>query len=188
MSATNRGAERKANDFYETPLEAIEALLYSPGVREIMPERVLDPGAGRGAILQVMKKRWTLPRASAIAIENDPNLAVELRTHPFCVVEDDFLTLPAFEDVGVIVCNPPYSLAREFVARGHLRYWRVPQAYLLRLNFLASIKRKDWWQGIKEEPKLRVLSKRPSFTGEGTDATDYAWFCWNWPGGAIEWL
>jgi len=24
-----------------------------------------------------------------------------------------------------------------------------------------------------------VLSKRPSFTGKGTDATDYAWFVWD---------
>jgi hypothetical protein len=24
-----------------------------------------------------------------------------------------------------------------------------------------------------------VLPNRPSFTGKGTDATAYAWFCWN---------
>ena len=26
---------------------------------------------------------------------------------------------------------------------------------------------------------LHVLSKRPSFTGKGTDATDYAWYVWD---------
>ena len=26
---------------------------------------------------------------------------------------------------------------------------------------------------------LFVLSKRPSFTGKGTDATDYAWYVWD---------
>ena len=49
---------------------------------------------------------------------------------------------------------------------------------LLRLNYLGSITRHEWW---KSSPPIaiHVLSKRPSFTGTGTDATDYGWFAWD---------
>ena len=49
---------------------------------------------------------------------------------------------------------------------------------LLRLNYLGSITRHDWWKEYSPT-SLYVLSKRPSFTGKGTDATDYAWFVWD---------
>lgn len=49
--------------------------------------------------------------------------------------------------------------------------------FLLRTNFLESKKRFEWWQD-KPPTKLYVLSKRPSFTGKGTDATSYSWFIW----------
>lgn len=49
---------------------------------------------------------------------------------------------------------------------------------LLRLGFLASEKRFNF---MKENPPtdVLVLHKRPSFTGKGTDAQEYAWFVWD---------
>ena len=80
------------------------------------------------------------------------------------------------EKVDLIVTNPPFSLAQEFIDHSILRANTV--FMLLRINFLGSIKRHDWW--IKNSPNsLYVFSKRPSFTGSGTDATDYAWFVWD---------
>lgn len=78
--------------------------------------------------------------------------------------------------VDLILTNPPFSLAQEFISHSLANAACV--IMLLRLNFLASIKRYDWW---KQRPPtaLHVLSKRPSFTGSGTDATDYAWFVWD---------
>ena len=49
---------------------------------------------------------------------------------------------------------------------------------LLRINFLGSQKRYDFWQQFPPDG-LYVLSKRPSFTGKGTDSIDYAWFVWS---------
>ena len=78
-------------------------------------------------------------------------------------------------EVDLILTNPPFSLAKEFIDHS------LPRAkvtiMLLRINYLGSISRHAWW---KENPPkaLHVLSKRPSFTGKGTDATDYAWFMW----------
>lgn len=80
------------------------------------------------------------------------------------------------DNVDLIFTNPPFSLAQEFITHSVARANTV--IMLLRINFLASIKRYDWW--AKTPPNaLYVLSKRPSFTGSGTDATDYAWFVWD---------
>lgn len=49
---------------------------------------------------------------------------------------------------------------------------------MLRINFLGSIARHEWWKN-NQPTALYVLSKRPSFSGKGTDATDYAWFVWD---------
>ena len=49
---------------------------------------------------------------------------------------------------------------------------------LLRINFLGSQKRYDFWQQFPPDG-LFILSKRPSFTGKGTDSIDYAWFVWS---------
>ena len=75
-----------------------------------------------------------------------------------------------------ILTNPPFSLAMEFC--DHARQHAPNVFMLLRLNFLASRKRRDWWR--RNPPAaLFVLSERPSFTEDGqTDATDYAWFFW----------
>jgi hypothetical protein len=79
------------------------------------------------------------------------------------------------DNVDLILTNPPYSYAQEFIE------YSIPRAscviMLLRINFLGAQKRFNWW--IKNEPDaLIVLSNRPSFTGTGTDATEYAWYVW----------
>jgi len=81
--------------------------------------------------------------------------------------------------VDLILTNPPYSLALEFIEHA------LPRAdtiiMLLRINYLGSIKRHNFWKQ-NEPDALYVMSKRPSFTGKGTDATDYAWFVWDTTG------
>jgi hypothetical protein len=75
----------------------------------------------------------------------------------------------------VIIMNPPYKLAMEFVE--HAIESAGVTVCLLRLAFLASQKRAAFW---REHPAdVYVLPKRPSFTGGGTDSTDYAWFVWS---------
>jgi hypothetical protein len=80
------------------------------------------------------------------------------------------------DSVDLIITNPPFSLAQEFI--NHSLKHASCTILLLRVNFLASIKRYEWWKQIPPTA-LHILSKRPSFTGSGTDATDYAWFVWD---------
>lgn len=78
--------------------------------------------------------------------------------------------------VDLIFTNPPFSLAQEFI--DHSTKHANTVFMLLRLNYLGAIKRYEWWKA-NPPVALYVLSKRPSFTGSGTDATDYAWFVWD---------
>ena len=55
MSATNRGSERKAYDFYATPPETIRAFLANfDGISS--GDRILEPSAGNGQIVKVLRE------------------------------------------------------------------------------------------------------------------------------------
>lgn len=168
MSATGRGAERQADDFYSTPEWATRAIVRA--LPEAFTRLALDPCAGDGAILRVLSPAVV----QAWGVELDSTRAAAAG----CTCAD-FLTLPtspALGRQGLTICtNPPYSLALEFVRRS--LEWRPEYVVmLLRLNWLASKRRADFLRG--NMPDVYVLPKRPSFTGKGTDATEYAWMVW----------
>jgi hypothetical protein len=78
----------------------------------------------------------------------------------------------------LIVGNPPYNAAEEHVR--HALTMLAPDgvlAFLLRINFLGSTKRADFF--VQHRPNLlRAIAPRPSFTGSGNDQTEYGLFCW----------
>lgn len=160
MSSTNRGAQRLADDFYETPAWAVRALLRELG--PISPSRILEPCAGRGAIVRVVHELW--PGSSILANEVDESRArtcaqtMHGSLYSECYNED-FLARADWGTFDLIPTNPPFSLAVPFVekARKHAR----EVAMLLRVNFVASMERADFWE--KNPADLLVLPKRPSF-------------------------
>lgn len=79
-------------------------------------------------------------------------------------------------EYDLIFTNPPFSIAQEFIE--HALSMSTTVVMLLRINFLGSQKRYDFWRQFPPDGMF-ILSKRPSFTGKGTDATDYAWFVWS---------
>ncbi len=155
MSATNRGSVRRSADFYATPKWCTRALLRNLDMRQV--QSFMEPCLGDGAIYNL----------------------VDTPVKHWCELQRgrDYLD-PAWGKVScdLIITNPPFSLALPFLAKS-LRYAQTV-CYLLSLNFLGAQKRYQWW---KQHPPshLIVLSQRPSFTGKGTDATDYAWFIWD---------
>ena len=80
------------------------------------------------------------------------------------------------EQVDLIFTNPPFNILQEFANHAFAHGQTV--IFLSRLNYLGSIGRHNWWKQ-NTPTALHVLSKRPSFTGEGTDATDYCWIVWD---------
>lgn len=187
MSATNRGAERRPHDAYRTPAFCVHRLLE---LRKWPKDCVwLDPCAGDGAIIDAVNSYYG-DQASRIewgAVEIRPECETVLADKTDWYFMGDFLTrregvrtliAPSGEKqpvnrLGIVLMNPPYSLAEEFI-RASLDLNPIAVVALLRLNFLASAKRALWLRDAV--PDVYVLPNRPSFTGEGTDATDYAWF------------
>lgn len=51
MSSTNRGRERKLDDFYQTPHWATQLLLNY----QELEENILEPAVGKGKIVKVLK-------------------------------------------------------------------------------------------------------------------------------------
>ena len=95
------------------------------------------------------------------------------------VIIGDFLKFQTGEKFDYIIGNPPYSLAQEFLEKCfEIASENTKIIMLLRTNFLESKKRYEFWQKHPVNG-LYVLSKRPSFTGKGTDATSYSWFVWD---------
>lgn len=143
---------RNANDYYPTPHWCFEKL----NIDFSKYATALEPCAGDGRIVSFLEHK---------GIETD-----------YCEISEgiDFLKHPVSK-VDLVLTNPPFSLAMEFIEKSMLHADTV--IMLLRLNFLGSQKRNPWWQTHKPK-KIIVLSKRPSFTGTGTDSTEYAWFIW----------
>lgn len=145
--------KRRDYDVYETPEWAVEAFL---DVVPIRPHwKYMEPCRASGRFYKHM------PIGSAWG---------EIREGI------DYLNTE-YNHVDCIITNPPYSLAQEFVTKA-LRDADVV-IMLLRLGFLESQTRNEWWQDNKPS-SLMVLSQRPSFTDDGkTDGSGYAYFIWD---------
>lgn len=141
MSSTNRGATRIDQDAYYTPASAIDPMLQLLDLSGVYSFN--EPCKGGGAILDrvdVPAKVW-----SEISLGVDYLAALPLQT-------------------DLILTNPPFSLALEFLQKSLTEAKTV--GYLLRLNFLGSRKRRDFWNANKPT-HVFVLSERPVF----------AWYC-----------
>lgn len=210
--------ERHADDAYVTEARVVDALLREAEEALSPPESfgagdytlnagrpvltvhpwanysVVDAGAGTGSILRRFRERGIL---KSVGVEYRSDLSNECLQHAPCVHASFFDVVAAslaeqpgcLERPNLVVMNPPYNLALEFVeaalkwvrttksrTTGERRYATV--AALLRIPWMASRKREEFH---REHPStLWVIPDRPSFTGDNkVDATDYAWFIWS---------
>lgn len=172
MSATGRSDKRKANDYYVTPVPVIQQFLghwdwwnrvKNHGIK------ILDPCAGG---------RDSVPMSYPVAMSK-PVDTLDVRQDSLATWSGvNYLEWTPSNRYHLIISNPPYSLASEFVEKAMdeiTDFGRV--VFLLRLSFLSSKKRKKLFHKFPLE-ELYVHSARPSFTKGGTDATDYAHFVW----------
>lgn len=158
MSSTN-GKNKNANDSYQTPVGAVEALLKELRVRPT--DKFLEPCRGDGNIFNRVPLR---------------------STHKFWAEIDegiDYLETP-FDKVDLIVTNPPFSLTEEFLRKSFSELAVGGTiCYLQRLNYLGAVNRLPFWAEIGFPEKTSVLVPRPKFTKGSTDSCEYAWFIWD---------
>jgi hypothetical protein len=184
VSATGRAGVRDSRDFYRTPAWCVERVL---PFLHIGSGAIVDPGCGDGAIGEALRR--TTREHAIYGIESDEELAAAAaradvspdyaRVYSEVLIED-FLGLNGVDGLGdepTFIGNPPYRDAMAFIEQSlRLAGPGGTVCFLLRLAWLAGQKRRDFHQ--QHPADIYVLSRRPSFTGKGTDATDYAWFAW----------
>lgn len=161
MSATNRGSVKISQEFYPTPDYTIKSLFDLVNWDKV--NFFLEPCKGDGAIYN------KVPNTVEYKDYAELREGIDYLKHDF-----------QFDNYDLIVTNPPFSLTCEFLEKSFSELdSKGCICYLQRLNFLGSQKRKEWWNKIGTPNKLLVLSKRPKFVNGATDATEYAWFCWD---------
>lgn len=164
----------RGNDLYQSPPEAVRALLKAENV----PHRVWEPACGPGSIVRVLRESGRDVLATDLVDYASPEQTA------FGV---DFL-IPGIAETHIdgeraIITNPPFKNARPFVERAlHLSSY---VAMLLRLAFLESEGRR----GILDDGRLsRVhvfrnrlpMMHRDGWQGpKATSAIPYAWFIWD---------
>ena len=176
MSATNRGTERKPYDFYATPIDCVENFINNYGIDRIKGN-ILEPSAGNGNIIQALRRKKVQGTITALELRDEERYNLTQISDK--VIIDNFLEWEADKDYDVIIGNPPYTYAREFIEKCFkIANENTVIIMLLRTAFLESKSRYEFWQ---QHPLsgLYTLSKRPSFTGKGFDATSYSWFIWD---------
>jgi hypothetical protein len=162
--------EDRGPDCYETPPEAVYALMKV----ETLPRYIWEPAAGPGSIVQVLRAAGHTVTASDLLNYGCPD----------CAVDINFLKLTANKTQypGAILTNPPYKDAEAFVEQALALCPKV--IMLLRLAFLESEKRRVI---LEESGLVRVhvfrnrlpMMHRRGWNGpKASSAIPFAWFVW----------
>ena len=171
---------RSEHDNYPTPEWVVNLIV--PVVNQCRDLPIFDPAAGGGALLKPFKAQGRC--VSGMDIRSFPRLVA------LNIEQGDFLEAPLPTDglSRIVVMNPPYggakNLAQRFLEK--TLQWCGPEGSvfaLLRLNWIADGGKLHGRHALMRRigtPDVYVLTKRPSFTGDGkTDASAYAWFVWS---------
>jgi len=136
MSSTGRGTTKISQDAYFTPLKSFNPLLpYLPKGKEIW-----EPACGDLRLVKRMNEYGLKSNGNDLSYGYD------------------FLKDKTKRDV--ILTNPPFSIAKAFIT--HALDLSEEVYMLVRLNFLGSQERREWWR--KNPPNaLFILSERPNF-------------------------
>jgi predicted RNA methylase len=166
---------RENLDQYPTPVDrAKQALL------EINSDKIVDfglsafdPACGEGNLLEAAKSAFGM---NAYGVEIDGSLVRKARDRGFFVQHGDAMEMEwVLGGHSVIIMNPPYSRAMDFVEKAVST--GLPTIALMRLSFLGSQSRSSFHR--KNPSAVYGVSKRISFVKGKTDNTDSAWFVWN---------
>ena len=182
MSATNRGSQVIPQEFYPTPTYTTESILKEIDFSKV--KSFTEPCKGLGHIYDLVN---TQDKYYTELSEGTDYLKTEMPS------------------VDLILTNPPFSLAQEFIIKARKEAKCV--VMLQRINYLGSQARKAFWNS-NPPTHLFVLANRPKFIAKCTnkncevktsfqitdppkvckcgktvtpssDATEYAFFVWD---------
>jgi len=141
----------------------------------------LEPGAGEGNLIRGVQD---LLGTDSGPVWDACELRPECESHLNALgvrnisIGDYFVNgPPSEEEYAMIISNPPFSLAMEFIRRSLESKTRFV-VMLQRMNYIGSERRHPFMSTCP--PDLYVLPNRPSFKADGsTDSIEYAWFVWD---------
>jgi hypothetical protein len=177
LSSTNRSNARDSHisDYYITPISEIVKFLnefkqIEPNINNMI---ILDSCAGGDA-----NHLMSYPEAFKQAGFTNRIYTIDIRKDSLADKKINYLNFQLKNKVDMIISNPPFSLAMEFIQKALNDVkdggWVI---YLLRLNFLESKQRKAFFEQHMPE-YIFVHHQRMSFTDKGgTDSIAYAHFC-----------
>lgn len=162
LTGANYNNDRRALDFYPTPVECTVALLdvlHLSGVK-----RIMEPACGNGAISDVLRSYGFVAYSSDIQTD-------------YGVVRD-FFEIPTTEKFDAVITNPPFNLSMQFIEKS-LQHAPIV-AMLLKSQYWHAKTRLDFFQ--KNLPAyVFPLTWRPDFLGGekgGKPTMECAWTVW----------
>lgn len=171
MSRTSDPGKRNASDFYPTPQEYADRIFREINTWGNIVGPVLEPGCGLAPFCKSAKKFLDV---KTIGVELRPDAEKQDWTDKW--YNADFRSWNPPKRPGLIITNPPFSIAKDFLDRS-LRMVADDGyiVFLLRSAWLESDDRTAFHQSIMPW-RVYFIPDRPSFTGKGTDATMYSYF------------
>ena len=183
MSSTNRhnAEKRHIADYYVTPVKDIITFLGALDEEvslDIWDKTILDPCAG-GDLSHDMSYPKALREYYAIPDDWNGIKTIDIREDSLAETKCNYIETKLDYKPFLIISNPPFNQAMEFIKKalddvedgGYV-------AMLLRLNFLETKTRKDFFDNYMPT-WIFVHHKRMSFTDAGgTDSVAYCHMVW----------
>lgn len=174
MSSTNRGYDRHISDYYVTPVSEIKKFWREFKAHNDISDTkcVLDPSSGGDS-----KHPMSYPEV--LKDETFDLITMDIREDSLSVLKGDYLKTEFDKPFDMIITNPPFSCAMQFLQKALNEVKDGGYVImLLRLNFLGSKTRNEWLKNNMPY-EIYVHGKRMSFTDDGkTDSIEYAHFVW----------
>ena len=177
LAGGNSTTEREKNDFYATDPKTLKLFLDEFLKDNSLDGDVLEPACGQGHISKTIKE----------VIPNCDVLSTDLINRGYGQGGIDFLTHDYGRTFDVVITNPPFSLAKEFIEKG-LDVSNKYVIMLCKIQLLEGVGRKDMFLNTPLK-YVYVHSSRQATWKEGrpTDSNGkkwattmcLAWFVWD---------
>ena len=133
LAGGNSASKREENDFYATNPETLKMFLYEFWKDNAFEgNEILEPACGQGHISKTLKE----------LLPNFNITSTDLIDRGYGVSGIDFLTYDYKKMFDVVITNPPFSLAKEFIEKG-LKISNKHVIMLCKIQLLEGTKRKE---------------------------------------------